>query len=298
MLDGMTIGITGATGNVGSRAARLLIQAGERPRLVVRDPAKLDPGIDGLADVMRGDLLDPAFLDTALDGLDALLWITPENFTAADPLADMITMAEAGATAAHTHRVRRVVLISSVGAERRHGAGLIDGLARSEEAFAATGVDLTILRNGYYFTNLFGNLDELRDGRLTTTMPADQPMPWVDPRDVGDVAAARLLAPNWSGTVVQAVHGPADLTWADVAGIVGAAIDRKVTLDVVPDEVLAAGLGQAGLTEAAVAGLVGMTSGLRGDFTPEQPRTPVTTTPTTLAAWAAGTLAPVISVKG
>ncbi|WP_229076098.1 NAD(P)H-binding protein [Actinoplanes sp. DH11] len=291
----MTIGITGATGNVGSRAVRLLIQAGERPRVLVRDPGRLDPGLAGLVDVARGDLLDPDFVETATDGLDALLWITPENFTAEDPLAEMGAMAAAGAAAVKTRGVRRVVLISSVGAERRTGAGLIDGLARAEEEFAATGVDLAILRNGYYFTNLLGNLDELRNGRLSTTMPADRAMSWVDPRDVGDVAAARLLAGGWSGTVVQAVHGPADLTWAQVTAIVGAAIGREVELDVIGDDVMRAGLAQAGLSAPAVDGLVGMIAGQRDGFTPEQARTAVTTTPTTLASWTTDVLAPALA---
>jgi uncharacterized protein YbjT (DUF2867 family) len=291
----MTIGITGATGNVGSRAARLLIQAGVRPRLLVRDPARLDPGTAALADIAQGDLLDRDYLAAATEGLDALLWITPENFTAKDPLAEMSAVAAAGAAAAETHRVRRIVLISSVGAERRHGAGLIDGLARSEEAFTDVGAHVTVLRNGYYFTNLLGNLDELRDGRLTTTMPADRPMPWVDPRDVGEVAAARLLSEAWSGTEVQAVHGPRDLTWAEVAEIVGLVTGQKISLDVVPDETVAAGLRQAGLSDAAIGGLVGMTAGLRDDFTPEQPRTAATTTPSTLASWVASTLAPALA---
>jgi uncharacterized protein YbjT (DUF2867 family) len=126
-------------------------------------------------------------------------------------------------------------------------------------------------------------------------MPADRPMPWVDPRDVGEVAAARLLSGDWSGTVVQAVHGPRDLTWAEVAEIIGLVTGQKISLDVVPDEALAAGLRQAGLTDAAIDGLVGMTAGLRDGFVPEQPRTPETTTPSTLASWVAGTLTPALA---
>ncbi|WP_328464706.1 NAD(P)H-binding protein [Actinoplanes sp. NBC_00393] len=290
----MTIGVTGATGNVGARAVRLLVQAGERPRVLVRDPAKLPPGLAASVDVARGDLRDAAFVESAVAGLDALLWVTPEDLTAADPLAEMATVVRNGAAAARAAGVRRVVVISSVGAERRHGAGLIDGLARAEEEFTATGADVTILRNGYYFTNLLGNLDELRDGRLTTTMPEDRPLAWVDPRDVGEVAAVRLLARGWSGTVIQAVHGPADLSWAEVAAIVSAATGDKVSLSVISDEAMAGGLRQAGLPEPAVAGLVGMTAGTRDGFEPEQVRTPVTTTPTTLAEWVAGTLVPLL----
>jgi uncharacterized protein YbjT (DUF2867 family) len=273
---------------------RLLVQADERPRVLVRDPGRLAPGIAELVDAERGDLRDPAFVARAVDGLEALLWVTPEDITAADPLAEMAAVVAAGAAAVRAGGVRRLVVISSVGAKRRHGAGLIDGLARAEEAFAATGADVTVLRNGYYFTNLFGNLEELRGGRLTTTMPADRPMPWVDPRDVGEVAAARLLSAGWSGPVVQAVHGPEDLTWAGVAEAISRATGAKVTLDVVPDQAMLDGLRQAGLSGPAAAGLVGMIAGTRDDFRPEQERTPVTTTPTTLEQWITATLAPAL----
>jgi aminocarboxymuconate-semialdehyde decarboxylase len=42
-------------------------------------------------------------------------------------------------------------------------------------------------------------------------------MPWVDPRDIAAVATGRLLAGDWTGRQVQAVHGPADLTWPEAA---------------------------------------------------------------------------------
>jgi uncharacterized protein YbjT (DUF2867 family) len=39
----MSIVVTAATGHVGSRVVRLLVQAGVRPTLLLRDPARLDP---------------------------------------------------------------------------------------------------------------------------------------------------------------------------------------------------------------------------------------------------------------
>ena len=290
----MTIAVTTPTGNVGARVVRLLVQAGERPRVLVRDPDRLDPGLRELVEVAVGDLLDAGFVRSATEGARALLWVTPENFAGEDPLAEMGEVAGNGAAAVRANRVPRVVLISSVGAERGTGVGLIDGLARSEREFAATGADLLILRAAYYFTNLLGYVDELRAGTLTTTMPADRLMPWVDPRDVGEVAAARLLAPGWSGGGVQAVHGPADLNWGEVAGILSTATGSKISLRVVSDDAMRAGLSAAGLPPKTVAGLVGMIAGTRDGFTPEQQRGAVTTTPTTLESWAAAALAPML----
>jgi len=48
-------------------------------------------------------------------------------------------------------------------------------------------------------------------------------MPWVDPLDIATVAATRLLAQGWTGRQVQAVHGPADLTWTEAAAVLSTA---------------------------------------------------------------------------
>ena len=290
----MTIAVTTPTGHVGSRVVQLLVQAGVRPVVLARDPGRLDPRVRELVDAAAGDLTDPAYVTAATEGVDALLWVAPDSFTVADPLAELTRMAAHAAAAVRANGIARVVLISSVGAERRHGAGLIDGLARHEEELTGTGSNVLILRNGYYFTNLLADLESLRAGVLTTAMPADRPMPWVDPRDVGEVAAARLLAADWTGAEVQAVHGPRDLTWAEVAATVSAATGREIRLRVIRDDDVRAGLGEAGLTPAAVEGIVGMTAGLRDGFTPEQARDFRSTTPTTLAAWAYEHLRPLL----
>lgn len=290
----MTIAVTTPTGHVGSRAVQLLTQAGVRPVLLARDPAKLDPDVREHVEVEAGDLTDAAYVDHALRGIDALLCVIPENFAASDPLAEMTAVADHVAAAVRANGVSWTVLVSSVGAEKGSGAGLIDGLAHAERVLAGTGTNVLVLRNGYYFTNLLGNLDALRAGSLPTTAAADTPMAWVDPRDIGDVAAARLLAADWTGVEVQAVHGPADLTWTEVADVLTGALGRKITLQVGDDDSARKNLRAAGLSDAAVDGVIGMTAGLRDGFTPEQPRTPLSTTPTTLGAWAYATLKPLL----
>jgi uncharacterized protein YbjT (DUF2867 family) len=290
----MTIAVTTPTGHVGSRVVRLLVQAGVRPVVLVRDPDRLEPAVRDLVDVAAGDLTDAAYVAEATKGVDALLWVVPEDFTAADPLAEMTRLAGHAAAAVTANGIARVVLVSSVGAEKRHGAGLIDGLARNEEALTGTGSNVLILRNGYYYTNLLGMLDGLQAGVLTTTMPGDVPMAWVDPRDVAEVAAVRLLAADWTGTEVQAVHGPVDLTWAEVTAVVAGATGRDIRLEVISDDDLRAALSAAGMPEPAIEGVVGMTAGVRDGFTPDQPRSALTTTPTTLGAWAYDNLRPVL----
>jgi dihydroflavonol-4-reductase len=66
--------ITGSTGFIGSHVARQAIERGERVRLLVRDPRKLDDvGVDASApgvEVVVGDLLDPDTIGPALEGVD------------------------------------------------------------------------------------------------------------------------------------------------------------------------------------------------------------------------------------
>ncbi|MEU7813252.1 NAD(P)H-binding protein [Pseudonocardia sp. NPDC049154] len=283
--------VTAPTGHVGSRVVQLLLQAGARPTLLVRDPGRLDPAVRAAADVRQGDLTDPGFVREAAAGAEAAFWLDVTPHTADDPVQESAALGEVFAAAAR--EVGRNVFLSSGGAELRCGAGHIDGLGRVEELLDTTGAAVTHLRCGYFCTNLLADLDGLRQGVLAAARAPEEPMAWVDPRDIGEVAAARLLARDWSGRVVQGVHGPEDLTYSQVAAILTAVLDRPVTYHRLSDDDVRAALRAAGLGEGAVEGIVGMTAGTRG-LRPDPPRTALTTTPTTLGEWAHRVLRPLM----
>ncbi|MEV6552997.1 NAD(P)H-binding protein [Streptomyces sp. NPDC051597] len=289
----MTIAVTTPTGHVGSRVVRLLLQAGVRPRVLVRDPARLDDETRARVDVRQGDLTDAEFVRRAVAGARTVFWVDPTPHTTADPVDTSLRTAAPLIEAARTGEVRRVVLLSSIGAEKRRGAGHIDALAGIEERLDTTGADVLHLRCAYFFTNLLFDLDGIAEGVLTTAFDPDRPMPWADPRDIGDVVAARLLNDAWRGRVVQAVHGPEDLTFRQVARILTTALGRPVRVDHVSDDTARDTLRAAGLPPSAIEGMVGMTAGTR-DLKPEQPRDLLTTTPTSLGGWAHAHLRPLL----
>jgi len=66
-----------------------------------------------------------------------------------------------GGAAVDRNRIRRVVFQSSVGAEKRHGAGKIYGFAGTELALDGTDADTVRLRCAFLFTNLELQLDAL-----------------------------------------------------------------------------------------------------------------------------------------
>ncbi|MFG2097552.1 NAD(P)H-binding protein [Streptomyces sp. NPDC048612] len=290
----MQIAVTTPTGNVGRHLVATLVRAGVRPRVLLRDPGRLTPELRGEVDAVPVDQLDAHAVVAATHDVDALYWVDPST-GGADPLADYARATGSVVRAVTDNRIGRVVFQSSVGAEKRHGAGEIDGLGHTETALDDLGVDVTHLRCGYFFTNLELQLDALRAGALQVILPLDQPMAWVAPRDIAEVAATRLLSLAWSGRCVQAVHGPADLTWRQVAEILTAATGRRIGVEQITDDAMRTRLQQAGLPNGLVEAVLGMSTGLRENFVPEQPRTLRTTTPTTLAAWAYDHLRPRIA---
>lgn len=281
----MKIVVTTPTGNVGSHLTRILIQAGLRPTLLVRNPDRLDPEVRERADIVVGDQLRGDDVVRATEGAEALYWVSPPT-GAPDPIAAHVELGAIAAGAVKKNSIRRVVFQSSVGAELRRGAGEIDGLAATEQALDETGADVLHLRCGFFFTNLLLDPVGLEEGVLRVTWPVDLPLPWVDPRDIAEVAAVRLLAGGWSGREVQAVHGPEDLTYEQVAAIVAEATGRPMRAEQIPDDTMREGLRAAGFTERQIEALLGMSIGLRQGFVPEIPRSFSTTTPTSLAAWA------------
>ncbi|MFB9382566.1 NAD(P)H-binding protein [Pseudonocardia petroleophila] len=277
----MRIAVTTPTGHVGRHVVAMLVRAGLRPLALLRDPARLPGAVRGHVDTVRVDLGDADAVVAATRGVDALYWVNPSD-TGDDPVADHARLGAHAARAVTENGIGRTVFQSSVGAELRHGAGEIDGLARVEELLDATGAPVLHLRCGYFFTNLL--LQPLSDV-VPVVLPVDRPMPWVAPRDIAEVAVHRLLA-GWTGRRVQAVHGPEDLSWERAAAVVARATGRPLRAERVPDGEMRGMLRGAGLGERQVDAVMGMSTGLRDGFVPEQPRDATTTTPTTLAAWA------------
>ncbi len=294
----MRIAVTTPTGNVGRHVVAMLVRAGMRPLVLARDPDRLDPDLRREIDAVAVDQQHVDAVVAATAGVDALFWVDPTTGED-DPLADYARATASVSRAVRENGIARTVFQSSVGAEKRHGAGEIDGLAATEialdDAVAATAAAVIHLRCGYFFTNLLSELDAIRAGVLPVLLPTDQPFPWVAPRDIAEVAVTLLLADHGPGRQVQAVHGPEDLSWERVAEIITAATGYGVRAERVSDDRMRELLAGAGMAPAAIESILGMSTGLRDDFVPEQPRDVRTTTPTALAGWAYEVLRPALT---
>ncbi|WP_022894634.1 NAD(P)H-binding protein [Agromyces subbeticus] len=287
----MRIAVTTPTGHVGHHVVAMLVRAGVRPLVLARHPEHLPAAVRPIVDAVAVDQFDGDAVAEATAGVDALYWVDPPT-TSADPLDDYDRASASVVRAVEANGIPRVVFQSSVGAEKRHGVGEIDGLAATEVALDATAASVTHLRCGYFFTNLELQLDQVRSGALQVIFPVDHPLAWVAPRDIAEVAVTRLLSSEWSGRHVQAVHGPEDLSWRRVAEIVSAATGRPLAVEQISADAMRSGLLDAGMPAAGVEAMLGMSTGFLDGFVAEQPRSVRTTTPTTLASWAYDVLRP------
>ena len=91
---------------------------------------------------------------------------------------------------------------------------------------------------------------------------------------------------------VQAVHGPEDLTWAQVAAILTEEVGHEVRVERITDEQMRQQYLRAGMLPAMAEAMLGMSTGLRDGFEPEQERSMATTTPTRLRTWISEELVP------
>lgn len=289
----MKIAIATPQGNVGRHLTRMLIRAKVRPLLLTRHPENNPTAVAERVDLVRTDSHQPGQVVSATAGVDAVYWVDPST-DSPDPLGDYHRATESIVASVEANRIGRVVLQSSIGAEKRHGAGEIDGLAETEVALDNCDADVTHLRCGFFFTNLLLDLASIKARRFQTVLPPDSPMSWVAPRDIAEVAALTLLNPAWTGRHVRAVHGPEDLTWSQAAKIISEELNQEVRVEHISDAQMREQYLQAGMPPGMADAVLGMSTGLCEGFVPEQDRTLLTTTPTHLRSWIHEDLIPVL----
>jgi dihydroflavonol-4-reductase len=77
--------VTGATGFVGGRLARQLLEEGYEVRVLARTPEKAEPLAERGADVVEGDVTDPASLPPAMEDVDGLFHLAAVYELGGDP---------------------------------------------------------------------------------------------------------------------------------------------------------------------------------------------------------------------
>ena len=220
--------ITGATGKIGKIVATELLAKGQNVTVIARNADKLKELADMGAMAMAGDTYDMEFLTKAFQGADAVFCLLMPDMFAADVLKEQKQIADNYFNAVKANKVPNVVLLSSVGAHLRKGAGIVDGLGYMEELFLGLkDVNVLNLRPTYFMENTLGLIGTIKQmGIAGTPVSADLKFPMVATKDIGAVAAKRLLDLSFKGNTVEFVLGPRDITYSEVTAIAGKSIGK------------------------------------------------------------------------
>lgn len=289
----MTILINTPNGHIGRALAEHLLDAGESLVVISRDAAKAAPLAARGARVVEGSVDDPKVLARAFEGVDAAFWLTPPSYRP-DFAAWAANVAGEAAKAAKAAGTQRVVVLSSGGAHHA-GNGPVSVVGEVEKVFRAALPNVLALRPAYFFENFARELDTIRaQGVFYGSTPAGRPMPMVATKDIAKVAFEELRA-TWTGHRYRGVHGPADLTMSQAAGLLTEALGRDVKYVEVPLSAARQGMASAGMPDFLVDLFAEMLDGLiSGRMDPAEARDASTTTPTRFVDFARETLAPAL----
>lgn len=233
--------VTGATGTIGERAVRLLLEKKADVTVVARDPKKAEALRAAGARVVAGSFDDPASLQQAFAGARTLVSITPAS-------AGGYEQAVASFDAARAAGVRKVVRVSALKADvdgptdntRQHG--------RTEAALRASGMAFVILRPHFFAQNLLGSLGSIAgEGKIYFGVGQGK-LGLVDTRDVSDCVAAAAMVADFDGETIE-LTGPASVDYHAVAAAVGRALGREVAYVPVPPEAVADAVRKYGADE-------------------------------------------------
>ena len=220
--------ITGATGKIGKNLAKELLAKGQNVKVVGRDAGKLQELVSLGAEALVGNVTDKNFLIKAFAGADAVFCLVTPNLFTADVRKEQNTISENYFEAVKANKVPNVVLLSSVGAHLRKGAGIVDGLGYLEELFLQLkDTNVLNLRPTYFMENTLGMIGTIKQlGIAGNPVKPDAKLPMVATKDIAAVAAKRLLNLDFKNNSIEFVLGAKDYTYAEITTIAGKSIGK------------------------------------------------------------------------
>ncbi len=246
--------VLGATGHTGSVVAETLLERNQPVRVVVRSADKGANWKAKGAEVVVASLDDVATLTKTFQGASAVYLLVPPNYGASSWLAEQRQRIDRAAEAVKASGIAHVVLLSSIGAHLPDGTGPIRAARYGEQQFSAVARNVTILRPGYFMDNWASGLGSAKEkGLLPSFIPPQMKMPMISTRDIGRVAADRLMAGGRGHATVE-LAGPEEYSPEDVAAALGRIIGRAVVAQAAPLSAVVPAFTSFGFSEEA-AGL-------------------------------------------
>jgi uncharacterized protein YbjT (DUF2867 family) len=293
--------VIGATGHTGSIVAERLLAKREKVRAVGRDARKLDRLKQQGAEAFIGDVTDANAMARAFSGAEAGYLMVPPNMSSPNVLAHTQRVNDALAGALEKNGVRYAVALSSIGADKADKTGPVVGLRSLEQKLEAVpGLNAIFLRAGYFMENILPQVGIIQQlGKMVGPVRSDLALPMIATRDIGAAAGELLARRDFQGMQRRELHGARDITYAQVAKVIGAAIGKPdLAYQQLPAAQIKPALTQMGMSPNMADLLVEMSDALNsGHMRALEPRSAQNTTPTTIETFIAEVFVPAYRAK-
>lgn len=219
----MRIAVTGATGNLGGLIIDYLIARDVAPgdiTAIVRDEAKAADLMGKGVQLGVADYEDEAALTTALAGVERLVLVSSSEIgKRAAHHANVINAAKAAG-------VKYIVYTSLLKADTSN-LGLAPEHVVSEQLLKDSGIDHTVLRNGWYWENYAAAIESGKAAGKFFGAAGSAQVSGAARRDYAQAAAVVATSDGHIGKVYELAGAPA-LSYQEIANEVGKVIGSDV----------------------------------------------------------------------
>jgi len=293
--------VIGATGHTGSVVAEKLLAKGEKVRVVGRDARRLERLKVKGAEAFVADVTDASAMARAFSGAEAVYVMVPPNISSPNVRSYQEHVNDVLARALQNNGVRHAVVLSSVGADKPDRTGPVLGLHTLEQLLEAiAGLNVLFLRAGYFMENILPQVSVIQSlGHMAGPIRSDLGLPMIATRDIGVFAAEALSRRDFQGKQRRELLGARDVTYAQVAKVVGAAIEKPdLSYRQVPAAQLKPALTQMGMSPNMADLLLEMSDALNsGHMRALEPRSQQNTTATTIETFVGEVFVPAYRAK-
>ncbi|HUD46372.1 MAG TPA: NmrA family NAD(P)-binding protein [Candidatus Baltobacteraceae bacterium] len=226
--------IMGITGRVGGSTAETLLAAGKKVRGIVRDKARAAHWAKQGVELLDGNLDDIGALTEAFRGSDGVFVMVPPYFAPAPGYPETKSIVANIRSALAADKPKKVVYLSSVGAQHQHGLGLITQSHILEEEMRTLPSANAFIRPAWFLENYQWDVQSAQErGEIDLYLNLDRSISMVATRDIGELAA-KALQQEWKGNRVLELEGPEKYSPAAAAVAFSRLLGRPVTGHPIP----------------------------------------------------------------
>ena len=223
--------VTGATGTVGREVVAQLLVAGEKVRVLTRNPSRVR--FDEQVEIAPGDLNQPETWQRP--------WKELSVSSRSQPDLSLESRRANLAQAAKKAGARHIVKLSGLRPAGEARSGIAAWHQASERAIQNIGIAWTFVQPGAFMSNALYWRDSIKAQGKVFSNYGDGKVTYIHPRDIAAVAVSALTETGHEGKAYP-VTGPEALSMSELVQLLSEAIGKPIEYVPITDDVAREGM--------------------------------------------------------